>query len=294
MTGFGRCELSSAEWDFVAEVRTLNHRYLEINVKLPGVLSPLEMEVREVARSLFVRGKVDVFLSMTTKGGKPVELSLNEEVVDEYISIAEKAKEKFGLSGELTVQDVLSLRDAVIVEEERLDIEAIKAPLMKCVETALANALVMRENEGKNIGRSLRKLLKKLEELSSKIGELAEENKKQKIQRMKERIEELMSQNFMERIPVDESRLMTEVAFLLDRFDVTEEVERISSHLEQFRKALGARKESVGRKLDFIIQEIHREFNTIGSKCQNSVISSLVVDGKAIVEKMREQIQNVE
>ncbi|RMG57329.1 MAG: YicC family protein [Deltaproteobacteria bacterium] len=294
MTGFGRAEETNGEVDVVVEVKTLNHRFLEANVRLPGVFTLFELDVREVLKEYFQRGKVDVYVSVVPREKKWVTLRVNENVLHQYMEIGRRIGEEFGLEGEMTVRDVLSLRDVVEAEETRGEVEGLRDVVLSCVHRACREVVDMREREGKNLRKILRSILKKLRTLSSQLKTEAESNLDEKVERLRKRVKSLIQKLNLNEGELDESRVMMEVALLLDRFDVTEEIGRISSHLDQVERLLRTRRGPVGRKIDFLIQELNREFNTLGSKSQNSRISSLVVEGKALLEQMREQVQNVE
>jgi uncharacterized protein (TIGR00255 family) len=293
MTGYGRGTSSSGDVAVTVEVRTLNHRYLEIAIRLSSNYYFMEPLIRDAVREYISRGKTDVTVTVKDNRERPKDLTINESLLRGYLAVERELKDKFGLTGSLGVEKALSINGVVSVEEVEPEQDPVAELVLSSLKEAMAGVCQMRRREGKSIEKHLRSGTKTLKSINGKIGKLSEGNKKIMGDKLKERIAECLEQPGTS-IDSLEERLAVEIAVLADKLDVSEEVERIGSHLEQFQQNLRVKTGSVGRKLDFIIQELNREFNTIGSKSQSAEIPALVIEAKAHLEKMREQAQNVE
>jgi uncharacterized protein (TIGR00255 family) len=288
MTGYGKAETEAAWGRIVVEIRSVNHRYGEIYVKLPRPLMAYENEVRKCVAGRLKRGKIEVFIQMEGAAGPGALPVLNLELARAYQKAFLTMKEELGLYDPLTLTLLASQRDVLSSGESAEVPESLREELLATVGSAVDSLDTMRLQEGAAL---LEDLQGRRETLSALIGQVAERAPQVVIdtgKRLKERVEQLAGES-----GVDEGRMAQEIAFMADRCDITEELVRFGSHLRQFDETL-LREEPVGRKLDFLLQELNREVNTIGSKANDAEIASWVVQLKADLEKIREQIQNIE
>jgi uncharacterized protein (TIGR00255 family) len=293
MTGYGRESTTSGDVEVTAEVKSLNHRYLEMNVRLSSNLSFLEPPIRDKIRKFVNRGKIDATVTVKDRRERARKLAINESLLHGYMGIEKKLRDTFGLSGSLSLDRVISLNGIVSVEEVEPDDGPVARMVLKATEEAMRGVSQMRKAEGKAIGKYLKETARILRSLNGKITSLSKESKRVMGVKMQERIAEFISPEIASS-EIFNDRLALEIAALADKLDISEEVARIKSHLDQFVSNLRIKTGSVGRKLDFILQELNREFNTIGSKSQSDQITGIVIEAKAHLEKMREQVQNVE
>jgi len=287
MTGFGRGEGRSKTVHVVAEIKTVNHKYHDLSVKLPGSYQSLEPEVREKILASVTRGKVDFFLKdISPARGKAVQI--NEPLITEYLKAAKKAANHFKLKGDLPLEALLKMPDVLsVIEEERQEADQRKA-LLGAVEEGLKALEKMRQSEGSRLAKDL---LERSKELSGVVQFIRHRHKvvlAEKLKAFREKISEFLPDPLQ-----DQARLSTEESVTIQRHDIAEELTRLDSHLEALRETLGE-KGSVGRKLDFLIQEMNREANTIGSKSADAKMAQSVVRLKELLEQLREQIQNIE
>jgi uncharacterized protein (TIGR00255 family) len=287
MTGFGSARGSAAGEELDVEIRSVNHKYCEVKVRLPRELAALEVDAAKAVRERLARGGVDVSVRRAGAAGS-VAPRVDAALAEAYARAFAEVKARLGLEGAVTVADVVGAEGVVRLEERALDVEAAREALRGALSSALDALLAMRAREGEALGRDLAARLDAVEGLVARAAALVPQTVEHHRARLAERVAELTRG-----IALDPARLAQEVALLADRTDVTEEVTRLRSHLSQAR-ALLAGAEPAGRKLDFLVQEMHREVNTIGSKSQSAEIAALVVSAKAEVERMREQVQNVE
>ncbi|NIS74659.1 MAG: YicC family protein [Deltaproteobacteria bacterium] len=293
MTGYGRGSTTSGDVEVTAEVKSLNHRYLEMNVRLSSSLSFLEPPIRDRIRKFVNRGKIDATVTVKDRRERARKLAINEYLLHGYLGIEKELRDTFGLSGSLSLDRVISLNGIVSVEEVEPDDGPVARMILKATEEAMRGVSQMRKAEGKAIAKYLKETARILRSLNGKITSLSEESKRVMGVKMQERIAEFISPELASS-EIFNDRLALEIAVLADKLDISEEVARIESHLDQFVNNLRIKTGSVGRKLDFILQELNREFNTIGSKSQSDQIPGIVIEAKAHLEKMREQVQNVE
>jgi uncharacterized protein (TIGR00255 family) len=289
MTGFGRGEASRNGRRFVAEVKTVNNRHRDLFVRLPRTLQAIDEEVRSQVSAVIKRGRVEVTLQMEKEGVElEYDLELNIPLVRSYLRIFKQLTEEFGLEGKARADDLCQMKDVLIVKPEELDLAVAKDAFREAVGLALEACDSMRIQEGKTLREDFIKRLGLIEdhlkEVEKKAGWVVEDYKR----RLRQRVEQVA-----QGIPLDENRLMQEVAIFADRCDITEELVRASSHLEQFRSYLFL-EDAVGRRLDFLLQEINREITTMSAKASDSTISARGVEMKAELEKIREQVQNIE
>lgn len=292
MTGFGRADFRVEGVVFDVEVRSVNHRYLDLRVRLPRVLSPFEAEARAVVGEHFGRGKVDVSVQLPAGAAATQSLEIDFELVDRYVEAVEILRERHGMHGHLDADQALSLPGVTRFAEHALPEAALRAGLRSALDTAAERADAMRGAEGQVLARDLEERLARVLELAGALegraGEVAEAGR----ERLRKRSEKLARETGL----LDEARLHQELVIAADRMDVSEEIVRLRSHVAQFREILaGAGPGSpVGRRLDFLLQELGREANTLGSKSADAPAAHLVVELKTELERLREQVQNVE
>ena len=288
MTGYGIGRKSISLGRVTAEARSNNHRYLDISLKLPKKLYPLETRIKEMVKAHFSRGRFDISIEMDSVGKDQFKLEPNIEVAQMYVHTLETVKSRLNLTGEVTLDMVSRAKDVITAKEVEGDIEPlweeISGVLLGCLEALEA----MRESEGRNLALDLegrlQRIARSMGEVKSRSPVVLEDYRK----RLSERLA-----GMAEGLEIDRWRLHQEVVYFAERSDITEEVVRIDSHLRQLGQMLES-DEPIGRKMDFLLQEIHREVNTISAKANDVVISQHVVDIKAELERMREQIQNIE
>lgn len=293
MTAFGRGVLRTEEHDITVEIRSVNNRFLDCTVKLPRIYSFLEERVKGyVASRNVTRGKVEVFVGIESHSaaGPAAKLTLDKEYAKAYIDALYELKETFDLHDDISLMRVASNRDIFRTEKAEHDEEEDWQMILPVLSEAMDMFIAARAAEGAKIEKDIRKKIDGIEKMTPDIAALSEQDVVAKKEKLAERIRKLLGD---EGIIPDESRLLTECAIFADKIAIDEELVRLASHFSAFRDILdlgGA----AGRKLDFLLQEINRETNTIGSKCSNLSISRKVVEIKSELEKIREQIQNIE
>ncbi len=291
MTAFGRERMSADGKDITVEIRSVNNRYFDCQVKLPHIYSPLEQRIKQHLSSKGIsRGKVDVGIFVEFNGSSDREILVNTEYAAKYISALRRLKEEFSLSGEIDVMDVARDREVFSIKKPDADLEAEWAELSVVLDSAADKFLQARAEEGSRIEADLTSKIEHIRGIVEKIEMLSGEDIGGYRARLEEKLRAVLSDN---KVTIDENRILTECAIYADRAAIDEETVRLKSHFCAFYDYL-AKSEPVGRSLDFLIQEMNREINTIGSKCANSSIAHLVVEVKTEIEKIREQIQNIE
>ena len=288
MTGYGRAEAGTDGTTYIVEVKSVNHRYFEFSCRTPRGFSFLEEKLKTFFSSKISRGKVDVFLSISGQEKSCGNVRVNEEYADKYISALKELKAKYGLFGKVKLSDVAANNEVFVTEYPKVNEDEIWSAVKLACEGAVNAFIDMREVEGKRLAEDILSrsdfILKKV----AFVEERSPETVKEYQSRLKQKITELLEDK-----TVDEQRLLTEVAIFADKVAVAEETVRLRSHIDQLKNLI-ASGEPVGRKLDFVVQEMNRETNTIGSKAQDIQIAHTVVEIKAEIEKIREQIQNIE
>lgn len=288
MTGFGRGEYKEGGIELVAEVKTVNNRYLDISVKCPKIFLGYEDTIRGIVRSRLTRGHADVFISFTDKRPKQRTLYIDEGAARAYAEAAERLSSLFPeLLNDFTVTALMRQPDIVRAEETAGADEELIAALRGALESALDKLNVMRATEGEKLAKDMLARVDAIERSVAAITERAPLVAEEYKNRLAEKV-----QSYLENVPVDEGRLLTEVAVFTDKANIDEELTRLGSHISQFRAICAD--ELVGRKLDFLIQEFNRETNTICSKSNDLQITKLGLGMKNDIEKIREQVQNVE
>ena len=288
MTGFGRGTSQVEGKEFLVEIKTVNHRYSDIFIKMPRQLTFLENKVRDVVNKGIPRGKIDVYINYSNYGDDSKCVLLDEPLAKAYTDAVGKLRDKFGLTDDISVSLIARFPDVLQVEKGEEDEELLWDLLKQALDEALKNLVIMRQNEGQGLKTSLLEKADFIEDIIKIITQRSPEVVREYKQKLESRIKELIEQQ-----TIDENRLATEVAMFADRCSIDEELVRLASHIKQLRDTLGMA-EPVGRKLDFLIQEMNREINTIGSKANDLSITRNVVEVKSEIEKMREQIQNIE
>ena len=288
MTGYGRAVETVNGREFTVELRSVNNRYLDCTVKLPRMLSFAEDAVKQAVKNTISRGKVDVFISVHAEGAADVKVTLNAPMVEGYLAAMKQMVDAYGVKDDISVSLISRMPEVFSVEKPEVDEEQLLSDLMGVVGKALANYDAMRTAEGKALENDLRSRGNTILELVAQV----EAGNGQTVINYRTRLENKLRE-VLANTSIDESRILTEAAIFADKVAVDEETVRLRSHLEQMNVMLtggGA----IGRKLDFLLQEMNRESNTIGSKCTDVVLARIVVDIKAELEKIREQTQNIE
>lgn len=288
MTGFGRGEITTPDVQITTEIRTVNHRFLDIVLRLPQGFAAQEEWIRKQIRDSVRRGRVELSIYIKEEGVNGKQVVIDEELLQSYIQISQKLLDSGVVSGTLTIQDLWQKPELWKMEETKRNWEEYIEPVQESIEQALATLQQMRESEGQVLQLDLLQMLSSFEEIVEKILSIAPEATEQYRERLHRRLIELEAN--LEGL---EDRLLAEVAIFAERTDITEELTRLVSHSEQFRLTF-ERDEPIGRRLDFLIQEMNREVNTIGSKSNHAKIALWVVECKSILEKMKEQVQNLE
>lgn len=289
MSGFGRGAITENDFAVTVELKTVNNRFLDISLRLSGELQPLESTVKRQITNRLSRGRVDVFLSYDRNN--EINYELNRPLISGYLSALKQMQNEFELSGEADLNVIARLPNVLLPRKDDLSEEFIVG-VENAVNFALDDLEKMRENEGLMLKGELLYRLKEIENRLPNIEAEADKVAEEYRQRLTKRIGELLAKSDSQ-IEIDQARLAQEVAFLADRCDISEEIQRLRSHIEQFRQISEEEKE-VGKRLDFLTQELNREANTIASKTNNLVIKENALGIKSEVEKIREQVQNVE
>lgn len=288
MTGYGRAVETVNGREFTVEVRSVNNRYLDCTVKLPRSLNFAEDAVKQAVKNAISRGKVDVFITLRSEDASDVKVTLNTAMVEGYLTAMEEMARKFNISNNVSTAVIARMPDVFTVEKPEVDEEQLLADLMTVVEKALLGYDEMRTAEGKALENDLRSRGDTILELVSQVEAGGAQTVADYRTRLENKLKEVLANT-----AIDESRILTEAAIFADKVAVDEETVRLRSHLQQMNQMLlsgGA----IGRKLDFLLQEMNRESNTIGSKCTDVRLARIVVEIKAELEKIREQTQNIE
>ena len=288
MTGYGRAVETVNGREFTVELRSVNNRYLDCSVRLPRILTFAEDAVKQAVKASVSRGKVDVFISLRSESGDEAQITLNKVVLEGYLDAMQQMVEQYGIRNDISASSLARLPEVLSIEKPQVDEEQLLADLMVVVGKALESYDAMRTTEGAALDKDLRSRGDTILTFVEQI----EKGNAQTVVDYRARLEAKIRE-VLENTAIDESRILTEAAIFADKVAVDEETVRLRSHLQQMNTMLttgGA----VGRKLDFLLQEMNRETNTIGSKCTDVRLSRIVVDIKAELEKIREQTQNIE
>lgn len=288
MTGFGRCEISEAERKFTVEMKGVNHRYLDVNIRMPKKLNFFESAIRSLLKQYVQRGKVDIFISYEDLSESQVALKYNEALAAEYLKYLKQMEETFGLENDIRVSTLSRYPEVITMEEQEADEDEVWNGLKKAVEGACRQFVETRASEGEQLKQDL---IVKLDGMLDKIAYIEERSPQIVAEyrvKLEEKVKELLADT-----QLDEGRIASEVVIYADKICTDEEVVRLKSHIKHMRDTLSTG-EGVGRKLDFIAQEMNREANIILSKANDLEVSNHAIDLKTEIEKVREQIQNIE
>lgn len=289
MTGFGRKDYRDEEIDCSIEIKTINHRFRDFFVKIPKTLNPIEEKIRNTVSQSVARGRIEIFIKYTELGTKNRRIVFNRDLAKNYISVLNEIRRLDSMIGDdLSLSLISKFPDVIMIEEDIEDYESIWLKIQPVLEKTLDEVAASREREGNalkndvvNRCRVVRDQVKKIKEKSPDMLACYRDELREKIS------------SYVESVEIDEKRLLTEVALMTDKLNIDEELTRLQSHLDRL-EGMVEETEPVGRKLDFLIQEVNREINTIGSKASDLAIANIVVDVKSEIEKIREQIQNIE
>ena len=289
MTGYGRAETTVGQHKFTVELKSVNNRYLDLCIRLPKRLNPFEAEIRREVKKDVFRGKIDMYVSLEDLGGSDAKVCYNSGLAGEYVNCIRKMAEEYGLCVQLTAEQLAQYPEVLTIADEGAENDELLEPLIWCVRDAVHQFVAARSREGEFITEDL---LKKLEGIREAV-DVIRRNAPLVLEQYRTGLYERM-QEVLKDVPVDESRILQEAAFYADHVCVDEEMVRLESHIRAVRTELQKENESVGRKLDFLVQEMNREANTILSKTSNAQSAEVAIQIKTEIEKIREQIQNLE
>ena len=287
MTGFGRSNLQEGLREYQIEIKSVNHKHIDINIRMPRNISFLEDEVRKIIASKVKRGKIDVFISFDNYSDEGKSIKINKEIAKTYIESLKELASEENIGSNIEVTEITKLPDVLIIKNNE-DEETIKQELSKAVNEAMDKLINMRQAEGEKMAQDI---ISRIDDITSKVKEISELSTgliEEYVVKLEARIKELLKTD-----EVDQTRLAQEVVIYADKCSVQEEITRLDSHIQQFKELVES-SNAAGKKLDFIIQEMNRETNTIGSKANNLEITNRVIDIKTELEDIREQIQNIE
>ena len=287
MTGYGKSSLSIDTREYQVEIKSVNHKYIDTNIKMPRIISYLEEDIRKIITSKLKRGKIDIFISFENYSKDGNDIQINSNLAKMYIQNLKKLAEEESISANIEVTEITKLPDVLTIKSN-IDENQIKSELLQTVEEAINNLINMRQIEGERISKDILSKITQIEDKKQEIFMLSTGLIDEYVVKLEARIKEILKTE-----ELDKSRLMQEVVIYADKCSVEEEITRLTSHIEQLRNLINSN-EPNGKKMDFIIQEMNRETNTIGSKANNLEITNRVVDIKTILEDIREQIQNIE
>lgn len=288
MTGFGRSEIVKGNRKISVEIKSVNHRYLEAGIKMPKKLNVFESRMRDLLKKYATRGKIDIFINYEDDSESQVNLKFNQNIADEYMAIFNNMSEKYNLKNDMTVGGLARFPEVITMDEVQEDEEELWHFIEEAMKAALEQFVNTRILEGENLKKDLLGKLDHMEELVAFVEKRSPEIMKEYRSKLESKVKELLGDT-----TIDESRIATEVIIYADKICVDEETVRLRSHIEHARKCLNG-DGGIGRKMDFIAQEMNREANTTLSKANDIEISNAAIDLKTEIEKVREQIQNIE
>ena len=289
MTGFGRCEYAKGERRFVVEMKGVNHRYLDVNIRMPKKLNFFETAIRNLLKQSVQRGKVDIFISYEDLSESQVALKYNETLAGEYLRYFHEMEENFGLENDIRVSTLSRCPEVLTMEEQAVDEEELWNELKQALDGAISQFVETRGTEGENLKKDLIEKLDGMVKLADKIEERSPQILSEYRQKLETKVKELLADT-----QIEEGRIAAEVVMFADKICTDEEVVRLRSHILHMKETLQSDESGIGRKLDFIAQEMNREANTILSKANDLETSNIGIDLKTEIEKVREQIQNIE
>ncbi|MBQ4100239.1 MAG: YicC family protein [Oscillospiraceae bacterium] len=288
MTGYGRAQEVIDGMEITAEIKSVNHRFFEFSARVPRIYGYLEEKIKSYLQTKIARGKIDVYITVLNLEGTDVNVEVNSEVAGAYVKALRSLSDKFDLNDDLSLSSIMRISDIFTVRKENPDEEHIWKSVLTVLEQATEKFLEMRSREGVRLREDILGRVDTILSLVSKVEEEAPKTVANYRDKLTQKINDIL-----ENKSIDEARIVTEAAIFAEKIAVDEETVRLRSHISQF-KTLIEEKGAVGKKLDFLIQEFNRETNTIGSKAQNAEIAKIVVEIKSEIEKIREQIQNIE
>ena len=288
MTGFGRSKYENEGREYLVEMKSVNNRYSDINIKLPRNISFLEEKIKKHVANTISRGKIDVFVDFHNNSETGKEIKINAELAKKYIEELRKLKDETGVIDNIGIIDVSKMPEVLNIKANDEDEEILWQELSECLNNAITSFILMRETEGSKIKEDLEARINSVNEKIEKISEISSGLVEEYVVKLEKRINELLKTSV-----VDETRLAQEIVIYSDKCSIEEELTRLRSHTSQFLNLLNE-SNPIGKKLDFLIQEMNRETNTIGSKANSLEITNLVVDVKTEIENIREQVQNIE
>ncbi|MFE4704101.1 YicC/YloC family endoribonuclease [Peribacillus simplex] len=287
MTGYGREEAENEQVKVFAEIKTVNHRFCEYTIRMPRQLLVLEEKVKKKANQYIRRGRVEIFITVEGESLVSKKVKIDWNLADQYVGLMDEVKGKYNLESSITLQDILQLESVFITEEVPAVPADLESLLLNAVTGALENLKKMRNLEGQELALDMKRQLKKFGEIVLGVKMHAPSV----VEKYKARLEIKLAE--LTEGLIEDSRIVTEAAIFADKCDINEELTRLDSHVQQFSRTL-IHSEPIGRKLDFLVQEMNREVNTIGSKANDSAITKEVVEMKSLLEKLKEQVQNIE
>ncbi len=287
MTGFGRAEAKQGSYQILVEMKSVNHRFCEINIRMPKQFLAMEEKMKKVVNSFLQRGRIEMFITIEGQDIHDKHLNVDWELLSAYIDSIHKVKDRYQISGSIEINDILKLENVFTIMETQTGMEAIEELLLEQVHSASKQLVAMRTAEGDQLKKDIITHLTFIETMSEQLSKLGPTVVEAYRLRLEKKLKEYLGSQ------IDEQRILAEAAIFADKADINEELKRINSHLGQFNQSLQST-DPVGRKLDFLVQELNREVNTIGSKANDANIANLVVEMKACLEKIKEQVQNIE
>lgn len=288
MTGFGRYETVTDEYRIAVEIKSFNHRYCDLNIKLPKKFNEIENTLRMMMKEIAERGKVDVYVSYEDYAGKGTHVHYHPQIAKEYVKVAAQVAEEFELHNSLSAERLLGFADVISLEEESNDLESVFPIVTQTLQKAGEQFIASREREGEQLYQDIKGKLAYLLTLVAQVEERSPQMLQEHRQKLLEKVQELLGDR-----KIDEGILATELIVYADKVCVDEETVRLRSHIDAMSETLDMQ-EAIGRKLDFIAQEMNREANTILSKANDKELSGIAINLKTEIEKIREQIQNIE
>jgi len=290
MTGFGRSEYNDGKRNIIVEIKTVNHRYADISVRMPRRYSFVEDKVKNTIKEKIKRGKIDVSIMVENLTENDVNIKLNTMIAQQYYDNLKELQSQFELTGDITLQYLAGMPDVLKAVPDVDDEEEMTKCILQPVRDAAANLESMRMVEGEKLAQDLMMRADIIKDLVDRIEERAELVPKAYTEKLRERIQELIGNS----VTVPEDRILVEAAIFADKCNITEELTRLNSHMDQMKSIIEKSSQPDGKKLDFLVQEMNREANTIGSKANDITVTNLMLQVKAEIEKIREQVQNIE
>lgn len=287
MTGFGRSKKESDRLSVTVELKTVNHRFCEFYFRMPRQLLKIEDKLKKKLGDHILRGRVEVFVTLSGEAVVNRKVQIDWSLLDQYYQYITSINQKYGLDQQISLNELITREEIISIEESDEENGELEVLVLEAVEEAALGLKAMRQTEGEALARDISENLTQIKQRVNGLRELTPKVVNQYQERLTKRMQDFLAGQ------IDEARILTEVAVFAEKADISEELTRLDSHIQQFQKII-LLKEPVGRKLDFLVQEMNREVNTIGSKANDSTIASEVVEMKSLLEKIKEQVQNIE